>query len=210
MQKEKQVNLLGKVSENEESLKEQERREAAIWKSALQKYVRRGMVEKAMYAAYRLSTKKTGWILWKRLNVIAVEDVLDSNIVTAVSELTRQAVRYKYETWDGKRCAVAAALLMAEAEKDRRADEFLELMDAIEKNGDKSKLLSEKAETLTIFPDYVFDMHTVEGRKMGRGSTFWIEVSSETVDKKPEYKLWRDWFKPYMLKILEQRKEVKK
>lgn len=121
---EKQVDLAGKVAHSEESLTNKEREEASILKSMLQKSVRSGEVERAMYASYQLSTKKTGWILWKRLNVIAIEDIIDSNIIVAVSELGRQARSYGYETWDGKRCAVAGALLMAEAQKDRRADEI--------------------------------------------------------------------------------------
>lgn len=202
---EKQVNLSGKAVD-EESLNNKEREEASILKSMLQKSVRRGKVEQAMYASYKLSSKKMGWILWKRLNVIAVEDVLDSNIIVAVSELGRQARFYKYDSWNGKRCAVAAALLMAESEKDRRADEFLELMDKIEKHPE-DKELSEKLKTLTKIEDYVLDMHTIQGRKRGRGLLHWYEESSETVNKKAKYEEWRKWFKPLMVRLT---KEVKK
>jgi len=203
---ETQLDLRGKVAHSEESLTSKEREEASILKSMLQKSVRRGEVERAMYASYKLSTKKTGWILWKRLNVIAVEDVLDSNVIVAVSELGRQARSYGYETWDAKRCAVAGALLMAEAQKDRRADEFLELMEKIEKLADKDKELAQKLQTLAKIEDYVLDMHTYQGRKMGRGDLFWYEVSSETVNKKPAYEAWRKWFKPLMIKIVKKEK----
>jgi len=160
-----------------------------------------------MYVAYRLSNKKTGWILWRRLNIIAVEDVLDANVIAVVSELARQASHYKYDTWDGKRCAVAAALLMTEAKKDRRADEFLELMTAIEKLGDKDKNLAEKLQTLQKIDDYVLDMHTYEGRRMGRGNLFWYEVSSETTDKTAEYEKWHKWFKPLMVRLTKEKEE---
>jgi replication-associated recombination protein RarA len=205
---EKQTDLTGKVAGSEESLNSKEREEASILKSMLQKSIRRGEAERAMYAAYKLSTKKTGWILWKRLNVIAVEDVLDANVITAVSELGRQAIRHKYDTWDGKRCAVGAALIMAQAKKDRRADEFLELLDWIEKLGAKDKDLAEKLQTLTKIENYVLDMHTYEGKRRGRGNLFWYEVSSETVNKKAEYEEWRSWFKPLMVRLA--KKEVKK
>jgi replication-associated recombination protein RarA len=201
----KQTDLNGKPLEGEESLSSQEREEAAVWKSALQKAVRRGKAEQAMFAAYKLSTKRTGWNLWKRLNVIAVEDVLDATVIVTVSELGRQASKYGYESWDGRRCAVAAALLMAESKKDRRADEFLELVDAIEKNVDKNKDLTEKLETLSKIEDYVLDMHTLQGRKMGRGNLYWYETSSETVDKTPEYEEWHKWFKPLMVRLAKEK-----
>jgi len=206
---EKQIDLTGEVARSEKSLNNKEREEASILKSMLQKSVRRGKVEQAMYSAYKLSTKKTGWILWKRLNVIAVEDALDANVITAVAELGRQATRYKYDTWDGKRCAVASALLMAEAQKDRRADEFLELMDKIEKHGDKDKELAEKLRTLTKTEDYVLDMHTYQGKKKGRGELFWYEVSSETVNKKAEYEEWHKWFKPLMVRLAKEKEATR-
>jgi len=204
---ESQVDLTGKVAKSELSLSDQEREEASVLKSMLQKSVRRGKVEQAMYAAYKLSTKKTGWILWRRLNIIAVEDVLDVNVIVAVSELGRQVSRYKYDTWDGRRCAVAAALLMAESKKDRRTDEFLELMEKIEKHPEY-KELSEKLRALAKIEDYFLDMHTLQGKKRGRGDLFWYEVSSETVNKTAAYKKWQSWFKPLMIEIV--KKEGKK
>lgn len=200
---EKQVNLYGKAVED--SLSWREREEVGVLKSALQKYVRRGLSEKAVYVAYQLSNKKTGWILWRRLNIIVVEDCLDPTVILAVSELGKQAMKYRYETWDGKRCAVAAAFLMSESKKDRRADEFLELLDAIEKRADKDKDLARKLETLSKIEDYVLDMHTLQGRKMGRGNLFWYEVSSATVNKAPEYEAWHKWFKPLMIRITKEK-----
>lgn len=198
---EKQVDLFGKGVGSTESLSRREREEVGVLKSALQKYVRRGLSEKAAYVTYQLSIKKTGWILWRRLNIIAVEDCLDATVILAVSELGRQAIKYGYETWDGRRCAVAAAFLMSESKKDRRADEFLELMDVMEKRKDDWEL-SIKREEYGRVEDYVLDCHTLQGRRMGRGDGFWIEVSSETENKTPVYEKWCSWFKPLMLEIV--------
>jgi hypothetical protein len=58
-----------------------------------------------------------------------------------------------------------------------------------------------KAELETI-PDEALDMHTLQGRRMGRGNLYWFEVSSETENKTPEYKAWREqFFKPLMLQL---------
>lgn len=95
-----QLGLDGKVVGNGlGSLNRQEREEVGLLKSALQKYVRRGLSERAAFVACRLSDKKTGWVLWRRLNIIAVEDCLDAQVILAVSELGRQAARYGYDTW---------------------------------------------------------------------------------------------------------------
>ena len=93
---------------------------------------------------------------------------------------------------------------MAESGKDRRADEFLELMDAIEKNPDLNLLKSAKA-MFAIVPDEALDMHTVQGRKLGRGDLFWYEASSETVNKTSAYEKWREWFKPLMIQLVKEK-----
>jgi hypothetical protein len=200
-----QLGLDGKVVRNDmESLSREEREEIGFLKSALQKYVRRGLGERAAYVACQLSNKKTGWILWRRLNIIAVEDCLDATVILAVSELGRQAMKYGYDSWDGRRCAVAASLLMSESRKDNRADEFLELMDVAEKGTDDEELKA-KMEDLARIEDYVHDQHTASGRRMGRGDLFWYEVSSETVHKTPEYEAWREqFFKPLMVRLAKE------
>jgi len=194
----KQTNIYGNIIEEEREENVQ------LLKSVLQKAVRRGMDEKAAYAAHRLSNKKTGWILWRRLAIISAEDALDPLIITAVDVLRREAKEFGYDTWDGKRCAVAAALLMLDSKKDRRADEFLELMDAIEKHGEETPELKEVKEVLERIPDEALDMHTREGRKMGRGLRYWYEVSSETENKTEAYQKWKAWWKPLMLKTIEK------
>jgi hypothetical protein len=60
----KQVDLEGRKVVNEESLTRKEQEQVGVLKSALQKYIRRGLGERASFAAWRLSDKKTGWILW--------------------------------------------------------------------------------------------------------------------------------------------------
>jgi hypothetical protein len=141
--------------------------------------------------------------LWRRLNTIGVEDCLDALVIVGVSELGRQAMRYGYETWDGRRCAVAAAILMAESKKDRRSDEFLELMDVAEKRID-DKELEAKMHDFAKIEDYVHDQHTASGRRMGRRDLFWYEISSETVGKTSGYEEWRRWFKPLMMRLAKE------
>jgi replication-associated recombination protein RarA len=193
---EKQLDLNG------ETIVKPERSEVALEKSALQKYIRRAVVEKAIYWAWKMSTKETGWSLWRRLNIIAVEDSLDPTVILVVSELTRQASKYGYDTWEGKRCAVAATKILSESPKDRSADEFLELMDYCSKHQDDEdckKKISELAELDT----YVFDVHTPQGRKMGRGDKYWYEESSKVTNPSPRYIRFNDFIRSKMVERIE-------
>jgi len=186
-----QLDLIG------ESVAKMDRNELALEKSALQKYIRRGLVEKAMYHAYAMSTVDTGWSLWKRLNIIAVEDVLDPVAILAVAELGKQASKYGYGEWDGKRCAVAAAKIMAESSKDRSADEFLEVMDYCSKHRDDEDCKKRILE-LGELDDYVFDVHTPQGRKMGRGDKYWYEESSKVTNPSDRYIRFNDFIRKQM------------
>lgn len=194
----KQVDLEGKRVGSTESLGGRDREELGIWKSVLQKAARRGMTEKAMYAVYRL-VSLNWWSCWKRLGVIANEDVGQPLEIVAVDVLYRKFMAMKggvekgERSWDAKQCAVCAAKILSEARKDRRADEFLELMEATEKHGQDVGLQRMKAE-LEAIPDEALDCHTARGRRMGRGDLFWYEVSSETVNKTEAYAKWRIWW----------------
>jgi hypothetical protein len=185
--------------------------DASLWKSVLQKAVRRGMTEKAMYAAYKLASLNW-WNCWKRLSIIADEDVGQPEAITAVDVLYRKFMALKKDgkekklSWDMQRCVVCAAKILANSPKDRRSDEFLELIDAVEKRTDDEEL-RKKEEELERIPDEALDMHTLAGRRMGRGNLFWYEVSSETVNQAPQYKAWREWFKPLMVRLESQRKK---
>jgi replication-associated recombination protein RarA len=200
----KQVDLSGQAL-GTESLSRRQSEDLGIWKSVLQKAVRRGMTEKAMYAAYRL-VSLNWWSCWRRLSVIADEDVGQPLEIVAVDVLYRKFVAMKggvekgEVSWDAKQCVIVAAKILAEAQKDRRGDEFLELMEAIEKHGEDAEVQKIKAK-LEAIPDEALDMHTLQGRRMGRGQAFWIETSSETLGKTSLYEEWRKWWKPLMMRL---------
>jgi len=184
--------------------------DASLWKSVLQKAVRRGMTEKAMFAAYKLVSLNS-WSCWKRLIVIADEDVGQPDAIVAVDVLYRKFMALKKNdkekklSWDMNRCVVCAAKILAESPKDRRADEFLELVDAMKKRKE-DKELEKRRNELESVPDEALDMHTLQGKKMGRGNLFWYEVSSETVNKTEAYEKWHKWFQPLMVQLAKEKK----
>lgn len=109
-----------------------------------------------------------------------------------------------------KRCVVCAARILAEAGKGRRADEFLESMDVIEKHGDKLQELREIENEFSKPPVETFDMHTIQGRRMGRGLLYWYEVSSQTMHRSVDYETWRLWWEPLMVKTVKEAGNKKK
>ncbi|MEM3618587.1 MAG: hypothetical protein QXK47_05900 [Candidatus Bathyarchaeia archaeon] len=196
----KQVSLDGEILE-----KDEESPDIAILKSALQKSIRRGYVEKAMAFAVQLLEKAGWYVTWRRLRIISVEDCGVPETIMAVETLYRQFLEFKGKngkalSWDAKRCVVSAALIMAESKKDRRADEFMELWHVFEKKKNVKPLQSLK-ELWTAVPDEAFDCHTIQGRRMGRGAEYWYSVSSKCENMTEEYAKWRSWWEGLMLAL---------
>jgi replication-associated recombination protein RarA len=200
---EKQLNLHGEPIEPDE-----ENPDVSVLKSALQKSIRRGLTEKAMSFALLL-LEKSWFVCWRRLRIIATEDVGQPEIINAVENLYQMFLEFKNAkkgeiSWDGKRITVLAALIMAEAKKDRRADEFLELWDAMEKRKDVQALQNLK-ELWTAVPDEALDMHTVQGRRMGRKEEYWYAVSSKCENMTEAYAKWRSWWEGLMLTLCKKK-----
>ncbi|MFX1480448.1 MAG: hypothetical protein ACFFCI_20315 [Promethearchaeota archaeon] len=105
-----------------------------------------------------------------------------------------------------QRCIICAVKILAEAPKDRRADEFLEIIEALTKYRKDEEIEKTRKELETI-PDEALDMHTYQGRRMGRRNLFWYEISSETKNKTPKYKTWHNWYKPLMIRLTKQKKK---
>ncbi len=172
--------------------------ELSLWKSVLQKSIRRGWTEKAMYAS--LKVLNLNWYeCWRRLTIIAAEDCGVPDAIVSVDVLYKQFMAFRGRKvgcdldWDMKRTAVCAAKILAESKKDRRADEFLEVMDEIEKGN-----FGELQADLECIPDVALDQHTEKGRLMGRGYQHWLEKSSKSINMTPAYKKWRAWFEVLM------------
>lgn len=142
------------------------------------------------------------------MSVIADEDVGQPLEIVTVDCLYGKFLGMKKQskdgklTWDMKRSLVCAAKILAEAWKDRRADAFLELVDAIEKHGDRFSTLKRVKEDFSSILDEAFDMRTVQGRRMGRGNLYWYEESSQRRLRTVDYEIWREWWEPLMVEIV--------
>ena len=131
----------------------------------LQRSIRRGWVEEAALAAYELFSfsPETEEVLWRRLEIIATEDV-GLGLVTApaiVEALNQQRLRMDDRGDRWIYCAHAVRSL-ATARKDNMSMELAGWTREVVARGER------KAEvTITI------DLHTRRGVSMGRDKAHW-------------------------------------
>jgi replication-associated recombination protein RarA len=152
--------------------------------SVLQKEIRRGNVDNAVLAAYEMlsTSEEAGEHLWRRLKIIAVEDV---GMGEPLSPLLINCLHDNYHALTGGErvmMAVHAVRLLAKAKKDRTSSEHSEL----------ARLLVERGEAVVSVPDYALCVHTRAGQEMGRGLIQWWEngaqVSNESETAEHRYR----------------------
>jgi len=144
--------------------------------SALQKEIRRGHEQEALYWASELDLAGFGAYVWKRLRIIASEDVGLADPIVVVT------VRALYDNWLEQRKAdkgeglnaaiflVHAVILLARVPKSRIVDHALIVM----YEGERPAL---------EMPDHALDKHTARGRKMGRGFDHFFDVAAQLANE---------------------------
>lgn len=153
--------------------------------SALQKSIRRGELDDAIYFAVDMDlpcTNGTSYAnyLWRRLRIIASEDV---GLADRHAPLV---IRSLYENWveeskvkgsDATRLFIIHAVsYLTTARKDRLVDHAL-----------ISHYTGHTQEHQREIPDYALDNHTARGKRMGRGIDFFFDEGA-----KLRHKVWDD------------------
>ncbi len=163
--------------------------------SALHKLVRRNSTEKAMVVARELFLMAPS-MFWGEVKTIAVEDVAQPTEIIAVDVLHRQWKELPKEDSSEKGIlwALDAVKVLAEAQKDRRADELIHLF----KKNPESPFLAELRRWDPELTDAIHDMHTMEGRRKGKGYQHFIEKASKCENKHPRYAIWRELWEQEM------------
>ena len=133
--------------------------------SALQKDIRRGNEEAAMFWALELYERYSN-ALWTRLRVIVNEDIGLAN-PQALLLVDAQASHYEWCPKEGsKRLILANTILyLCRSEKSREADHFQCVI---------NQRRQQEGWHLEI-PDYALDKHTRRGAQMGRGWKHWFD-----------------------------------
>jgi replication-associated recombination protein RarA len=134
--------------------------------SAMQKAIRRGMELEAMSFAVELmhSSKAFHSMVCNRLEIISHEDIdtqSQPHIAPFVATAVAQALRwYDPDKLGASRMAIGNAIrLMCRAAKSREGDHFAIAVG----------LRAELEGFVPVIPDWANDMHTLAGRKQGRG-----------------------------------------
>ncbi|MEZ3163290.1 hypothetical protein ABNG03_00035 [Halorubrum sp. RMP-47] len=150
--------------------------------SLLQKAVRRSDEEVAAWAAWELARSGYAWNLWDRLNLYVVEDLRAGDEVALTVERYEELAteRWEPDAWKGRLCAIHAALAAARAHSTREASNADAYFGAVADIRAEARERGE--EPAHDFPvgdlepdgefDAVFDGHTGEGSKRGRGTRF--------------------------------------
>ncbi|OYR62438.1 hypothetical protein [Halorubrum ezzemoulense] len=150
--------------------------------SLLQKAVRRSDEEIAAWAAWELARSGYAWNLWDRLNLYVVEDLRAGDEVALTIERYEELAteRWEPDAWKGRLCGIHAALAAARARSTREASNADAYFGAVADLRAEARARGE--EPAHDFPvgdlepdgefDAVFDGHTGEGSKRGRGTRF--------------------------------------
>lgn len=144
--------------------------------SVLQKEIRRSRVENAVLAAYEMyiTSHDVAQHLWRRLRLIAVEDV---GMGLPLGPVLIDVLHRNFDATPGGDWMMAchAVRVLATAAKDRTASE----------QADWVATKVDLGEALVDVPDYAHCVHTRAGQQKGRGLVQWWEHGAQVRDELP-------------------------
>jgi replication-associated recombination protein RarA len=143
--------------------------------SSLQKCIRRGLEDQAVWWASEMDRSGHSTQLWNRLEVIASEDIgvawpRGPAVIAALHQQWDRHRRRRHSARPERLFIVHAAALLARAKKSRRLDHALHWAYATE-------------ERRFEIPDFALDMFTAKGRRLGRGADDWEATSALLVNE---------------------------
>ena len=144
--------------------------------AVLQKEIRRSRIDSAVLAAYEMFTTSADVAqhLWRRLRVIAVEDV---GMGLPLGPVLIDVLHRNFNATPGGDWMMAchAVRLLASAPKDRTSSEHADWVAAKVALG----------EALAEVPDYAHCVHTRAGQELGRGLMQWWDNGAQVRDELP-------------------------
>jgi replication-associated recombination protein RarA len=137
--------------------------------SSLQKSIRRGLEDDALFWAVELCLSNYQEYVWKRLKIISSEDVgfaepTISSEINALFENHKEQAKKKDEKHFPERLfMVHAVIMLCRAKKSRHVD------------WQTCYVFGCHTSRFRPIPDYAFDKHTRKGKQLGRGFAHFID-----------------------------------
>jgi replication-associated recombination protein RarA len=147
--------------------------------SALQKSIRRGDSDGALFFAHELNTSGYGAWAWRRLFIITSEDIGLAEpeapaIVKGLYQISQALFAHQPKPAAGEKVQhpwlqlLQATWYLARCPKNRELADLCGVLDLRIQQG-----------RLTPIPSHALDMHTARGRAMGRGSVHFEDETTE-------------------------------
>lgn len=155
--------------------------------SGMQKAIRRGDALYAGYFALELFPRYYKYV-WKRLLTVSAEDlagVITQEIVALYDAFMIVNEGKKSDKLGGRIFISKAVLLMCEVKTNRDADllqNYIHDKKALLTDEKIAEYMSEiEAFELDKMPEYVFDVHTLKGKRMGKTKTDFMKEEQEAL-----------------------------
>lgn len=137
--------------------------------SAFQKSIRRGLLEDAMYWGIELYESSYAEYAWKRMVIMASEDVGlgEPSCIVQIMAL-KQSYDYlelRHDQGAKKLPFTQAVVVLVKSRKSRFVDHAITVY------------WQQNREEMKTIPDWAFDMHTRKGKAMGRGLSYFYKES---------------------------------
>jgi len=159
--------------------------------SGIQKSIRRGEVEDALAFGWEMyiTSEEMENFMWKRLQVISVEDIGFGDVKAPILIRTLNEMRKECEfsAVDRALFFVHAVRFLCKCEKDRSSDMLKNILEKEFENG-----------RIPEIKDYVLDMHTRRGQAKGRDEDYFYNVASKVIPEKPGA---HDEYLPRLMKL---------
>ena len=137
--------------------------------SAFQKSIRRGLLEEAMYWGIELYESSYAEYAWKRMVIMASEDVGlgEPSCIVQIMALKQSYdfLELRHDQGAKKLPFTQAIVVLVKSRKSRFVDHAITVY------------WQQNREEMKPIPDWAFDMHTRKGKAMGRGLSYFYKES---------------------------------
>lgn len=155
--------------------------------SAFQKEIRRSNEKKALFFAFELYASGYSKYIWKRMFVIASEDIglADDSVAVKLNALYNNWKMINETGANGSSVPfVHAVMILARAKKSRICDH--------------AKIYAMKTDDNFDIPDYAYDMHTRKGKQLKRGNQYFLDHGAKLENEIDTNDQFKDFFVQFL------------